>query len=280
MQLFLSSEQREQFEREGFLILRALFSPSEIASLREHFMALHAAGPVGNLFQPKPMNEVDDILQAYPRFMHPHRVDEISRRTMLDARYYQILRELLGEEPISAQSMFYWKPPGARGQALHQDNFYLTVAPGSCYASWLALDPIDAENGGLFVVPGSHKTDLQCPHLADFSESFAAEEVDLPAGMNPIPAAMNPGDCLFFNGSLIHGSYSNKSKNRFRRSFICHYLGESSQQISRGYFPLYRFDGTPIEADEIYAAVDEGGVCGSEDWQKLQHARGSEVTLA
>ena len=41
---------------------------------------------------------------------------------------------------------------------------------------------------------------------------------------------MKAGDTLFFNGSLIHGSGPNRSKDRFRRSFICHYVSQSHRE--------------------------------------------------
>jgi ectoine hydroxylase-related dioxygenase (phytanoyl-CoA dioxygenase family) len=279
--MYLTAEQKQQFERDGYIILRGLVSREEAAELRDHFMDLHAAGPKPGLFDPKPLDEVDgDVLRAYPRFMHPHRVDETSEKWMLDERFRKVLRDLMDEEPIAAQSMFYYKPAGARGQALHQDNFYLEVAPGSCFAAWVAVDDIDEANGGLFVVPGSHRTEVQCPHIADTTKSFTTEEVDVPEGMEPVPARMEIGDVLFFNGSLIHGSFPNATRDRFRRSFICHYLGESSTQISRGYFPLRRFDGTKIEVDEIYAASPGGSFCGTEEWNALHEARTEKVVLA
>lgn len=278
---FLTNEQLQQFERDGYIILSGLFSEQEATELREHFMDIHAAGPVEG-FNPQPLAEVDgDVLRAYPRYIHPHKRDALSMDIMLDSRFEKILEDLFGEPALAAQSMFYYKPPGGRGQALHQDNFYLTVAPGTCMAAWLAVEDIDPENGGLFVVPGSHQTDVQCPHVADMTKSFAIEEVDVPQGMTPIPTHMKAGDVLFFNGSLIHGSYPNQSKDRFRRSFICHYMPASSTQISYGYFPLYRFDGTAIEKEDgVVEAIDEGGFCGTEEWKVIYAARGSEVSLA
>ena len=35
---------------------------------------------------------------------------------MLDPRVAEVLWELFGEEPLAAQSMMYYKPPGARGR--------------------------------------------------------------------------------------------------------------------------------------------------------------------
>ncbi|HVF10706.1 MAG TPA: phytanoyl-CoA dioxygenase family protein, partial [Abditibacteriaceae bacterium] len=144
----LTDEQIEQFHNDGFLVVRGLFSQEETTLLRDHFMAVHAAGPVEGYFHPLPLEETGgDILKHYPRIMQPHRWDELSRQMLLDARVGSILRDLFDEMPLAAQSMLYFKPPGARGQALHQDNFYLHVKPGTCLASWLALDDADAENG-------------------------------------------------------------------------------------------------------------------------------------
>ena len=47
------------------------------------------------------------------------------------------LTGLLGNEPYAAQTMVYFKPAGSRGQALHQDNYYLRVHPGTCMAAWM-----------------------------------------------------------------------------------------------------------------------------------------------
>jgi hypothetical protein len=51
--------------------------------------------------------------------------DDSTPRWLLDARLRSSLTALLGDEPHAVQTMLYFKPPGSRGQALHQDNFYL-----------------------------------------------------------------------------------------------------------------------------------------------------------
>ncbi len=43
---------------------------------------------------------------------------------------------------------------------------------------------------------------------------------------------MGPGDALFFAGKTIHGSYPNLTQDRWRRSFICHYVGEHAQRFT------------------------------------------------
>jgi hypothetical protein len=245
-----------QFEEDGFTVVRGLFGPDEIDQLCAHFAALHAAGPVPGHFQPRASA---DPLAAYPRVMHPHEISEPARRVLLDARLRAVLEVLLGEEVLAAQSMFYFKPPGARGQALHQDNFYLRVEPGTCVAAWLACDVIDRDNGGLEVVPGTHRMDLFCPEEADAEVSFAREYVPPPPGLATVPVDMAPGDVLFFNGSLVHGSQPNRTADRFRRSFIGHYVGRSAERIG-GYYRTLTMSGERVRLPESEGA----GPCGTE----------------
>jgi len=134
----LDPKQVAAFQREGYLVMPGLLTPVEIAELRAMFDELHARASIPGCFKAVPVQEAraqGDILLAYPRMMHPHRVSGVAMRYMLHPAFATVLRDLLGEEPIAAQSMFYWKPPTARGQAFHQDNFYLKVHPGTCSKS-------------------------------------------------------------------------------------------------------------------------------------------------
>ncbi len=81
--------------------------------------------------------------------MQPHRWDGASLNWMIDPRLNAWLTAILSREPYAVQTMFYFKPPGARGQALHQDQFYLRVDPGACVPAWLAIDRCDESNGCL-----------------------------------------------------------------------------------------------------------------------------------
>lgn len=260
---YLMTDEELSFYREaGYLIVRGLLSSEEIDALRRKFDNLGASGkPIPGHWEPD-MSEASakDPLKRYPRVMMPHRFDELSLRALLDPRLHAILIQLLGEEPIAAQSMFYFKPPGAKGQALHQDNFYLEVKPQSCIAAWVAVDPSLPDNGGLFIVPGTQNMQVVCPELADDSESFTCHLVRPPAGKEAVPACLQPGDVLFFNGSVVHGSQPNRTPDQWRRSFICHYMPKTSTQISQWYFPLLDFDGNAME----YAASVGGGPCGDE----------------
>jgi phytanoyl-CoA hydroxylase len=253
----ITAEHLREYERDGYTIVRTLFAPEEAAHYRAHFMALRGQGAFpGDLAAIDPAS--DDPLLRYPRMIHMHRWDELSLRWLLDARLAACLTALLGVEPFAVQTMLYFKPPGARGQALHQDQYYLRVRPGTCIAAWLALDDCDAANGCLQVVPGSHRWPLLCTEKADTTVSFTDITVPIPPGTEVRDALMAPGDVIFFHGSLVHGSGPNRTSDRFRRSLIGHYIQGDARQVARFYSPALRMDGTPVEI----ADSPGGGACG------------------
>lgn len=268
---FLSDEELTAFQRDGFHVARGLLSTAEVDKIRDVFMTMNKNGPVKGLsdqtrhLRPgEKTADPNDPLAFYPRMMHPHLhpdmpVGPIAKRYMLDGRLHPILRDLFGEEPVAVQSMFYFKPPGARGQGLHQDNFYLRVKPGTCMAAWIAIDDADEENGGMMVVRGTNDMEIACPEKADTTRYFTTEHVEPPAGKKPEIVDLKAGDVLFFNGSLIHGSNPNTSKTRFRRSLICHYVPAGSTSMSHWYTFPTKFDQTVVNI----APTTDGGPCGT-----------------
>jgi phytanoyl-CoA hydroxylase len=266
----LNIEQREEYQRDGYLVVRALFAPGEVEHLREHYMALREQGA-----RPGDFSGVDptsaDPLKRYPRMIHMHRWDEVSLRWLIDARLNACMTDLLGSEPYAVQTMLYFKPPGARGQALHQDQYYLKVQPGTCLAAWMALDRCSEETGCIQVVPGSHRLPVLCTEKADTTVSFTDITVPVPDGVPIVPVLMDPGDVLFFHGSVIHGSYPNTSPDRFRRALIGHYIVGEAEKVARYYHPVLQMDGTEVTLE----VSEAGGPCGV--WTERDGERVAEL---
>lgn len=251
----------QHFQEHGYAIVPGLFSTAEVELYNRHFEAMRQREVVESHIAPLDghVSEDGDPLKTYPRLMQPHRRDETSLQWLIDERLNQYMTAMLGCEPFAVQTMYYFKPAGARGQALHQDQFYLHVQPGTCMAAWMALDVIDEENGCLQVVPGSQEWPILCTTQADTTQSFTDVTVDLPADAAPVPVRMNPGDVLFFNGQLVHGSLPNTSADRFRRALIGHYIVGEAEQVYKWYHPVLRMDGSPVEFGESA----DGGTCGT-----------------
>jgi hypothetical protein len=252
----------DEFGAKGFAIARGLFSDEECDFLRTYFTDMVERGGDGWA-----EGEVDpnhpDPLKRYPRLLQPHRGDDVALGFMVDPRIGEHLTAFCGATPYAVQTMVYFKPPGARGQNLHQDNTYLKVQPGTCIAAWMALEDIDEENGCMMLVPNSQDLPVMCqvetPGLAEIC--WGDWETPVPEGLSVEPAIMKKGDVLFFGGSVIHGSYQNRSQDRFRRTLIGHYVAAESEQVARYYFPVFRMDGTRLDDDCLKVAA-EGGPCG------------------
>jgi phytanoyl-CoA hydroxylase len=246
----------QEFQQAGYVVVPNLFAPEEVEAIKQHYMAINAQqhGYEGD----KPMLGENDPLREYPRIVHPHRWDERTLYWLLDNRLRQWTTALLGREPFAAQTMFYYKPPGARGQALHQDQRSLAVRPGTCLAAWMAVDDCDEENGCMQVVPGTQDLPDLCLVEADTTQSFSSRTIQLPEGIEPVPVLMQAGDVLFFNGQVVHGSFPNSSTTRFRRSLIAHYIVGEAEKVHEFYHPVLTFDGNEVTLDSSEA----GGPCG------------------
>ena len=270
-----SQHEVNAFRSSGVGVVRNLISQAEVESILAVVMDAADRGPVPGVsetaawspwMQQENGNE-DDPLLRYPRMLHPHRADSALGRVcleyLLDRRIWDLLRAVTGEEPLAAQSMFYFKPPGARGQGLHQDNNPLAVRPGTCMAAWIAMDRCDSDTGALSVVPGSGPLPLLCDAEYEdrrdlFGVGGSGASLKLPHDIEPVPAEMDPGDVLFFNGQVIHGSYPNTTADQWRRALIFHYASERCEEIAEFYHPLLSSDGSEVKR----AASPEGGICG------------------
>ena len=144
----------DQFQHEGYAVVPGLFEADEVEAIKDAFHGFEQAGDMVTKPTRRRCWATDDPLKAYPRLVHPHRFDQLSLEWLLDARLRHWTTALLGREPYAAQTMFYFKPPGARGQALHQDQKSLRVRPGTCLAAWMAVDDCDEANGCIQIVPG------------------------------------------------------------------------------------------------------------------------------
>lgn len=258
--MMLSEQQIQCYREEGYLLVSELFSADEVGFYRGHYEAMRQRELSAHLKSAsQTVFSEGDPLRTYPRLMQPHRRDEVSLQWLLDLRLNGCMTALLGREPYAVQTMFYFKPPGARGQALHQDQYYLRVQPGTCMAAWMAVDDCDEENGCLQVVPGSQEWPVLCTDEADTQVSFTDVTVKLPAGVEATPISMRAGDVLFFNGQIVHGSLPNKTRDRFRRALIGHYVVGEAEKVYKWYHPVLRMDGTEVEM----GASEDGGTCGT-----------------
>lgn len=262
----IASAQTEQFHAAGYCVVADLFTADEIAAIEAFFEEFKKVGAA--VFDADLRFDEIDPTKGQLRAMHPHRYSSLAKQWALNARVVSVLSALFGRPALLVQTMYYFKPPGAKGQGMHQDNFYLLAKPATCIAAWTAIDAAQTENGCLYVVPGSHRKAILCP--ADGAEGWMnygdSHIKPFPRDCTPVPLEVLRGHTVFFSGNLIHGSGPNRSPAHSRRTFIGHYIDEASAEVAKFYHPVLNADGEVVSM----AAPAGGGPC-DDGWMGAAH---------
>lgn len=96
----------------------------------------------------------------------------------------------------------------------HRDARYWNYTSGDLISAWLALGREEAVNGGMQLIPGSHRLQL------DASRFDAAQflRTDLPENQaliqQSVLAELDPGDVLLFHAKLFHAAGRNQTERR------------------------------------------------------------------
>ncbi|MBO8162775.1 MAG: phytanoyl-CoA dioxygenase family protein [Brevibacillus sp.] len=239
----LRAEQKAFFEQHGYLIVNGLFRQEELDEIKEEYRKLWLEMVASGEIVQDPARPVESL---FPRLSNHHRVSDVAFRYMLDERTCGIVKQLIEEEPLVIQTVYYFKAPGGRGLPLHQDNYDIGVVPGTTYTAWVSLEQSDEENGGLFLVPGSHKFDLAVPVPIESDEYTFPHTIPIPDGYQTITLETEPGDVVFFTGNCYHGSHRNQSRHRFRQAFVTHYAGSSVERITLNHNMLINSKGKRV----------------------------------
>jgi phytanoyl-CoA hydroxylase len=239
----LGPEQVEAYWRDGFVLARRLFPPSDLAPWLEHTrdLATGRAPPSAN------MQMVRDVMVAkgavQPRTPE-HAIckinffenDPVYRTYAEDPRLLDAVAALLGDELLFVNSMVVTKPPGVDGRhPLHQDLLYFGFRPGDAVVgTWTALEPVTRANGCLAVLPGSHRGELSPHEIPGWDYvNYGFLGVKGVDGADRVHVEMEPGDTLFFHSLLVHGSGHNRT-DRFRRAISAHYARATAEDLWGG----------------------------------------------
>lgn len=262
-----SDRLREQFDRNGYCIADDLYSNGELREIEAFFEEFKRTGPA--IFDGGGKYGEVNPAERQVRAIHPHRHSKKVMDWMTYPNVAEVLGLLLGKPALGAQTMYYYKPPGAKGQGMHQDNFYLLASPATCIAAWTPIDDADVENGCLYVVPGSHRSTILCPDNREerwlgYGDSHISK---FPRDTKPIAAPVRRGQTMFFGGNLIHGSGPNRTRDRYRRTFIGHYVDEATETLAKFYHPIVNMCQETVSNVQVHQG---GGPCG-DGWQGAQH---------
>ncbi|KAL4132333.1 hypothetical protein QTP88_009504 [Uroleucon formosanum] len=166
----------------------------------------------------------------------------------------KVCRALGLVKPVVPQSMYIYKNPGVGGEVIsHQDSTFLFTEPESLVGFWIALDDATLENGCLWVIPGSHKSDVHKRFLLHNPDKSSGTSQTIFQGTHPeskqssyVPLAVEKSSLVLIHGRVVHKSEQNKSQYS-RHAYTFHVFDEGISQYSEqnwlqskvGFKPLY-----------------------------------------
>jgi phytanoyl-CoA hydroxylase len=274
----LSSEQIQHFREHGYVIVPEVLTKAEI----DRYLTRAREIALGDVPEEAANRLVKDIsfakgLSPMPedperalwKIMNPDRFDPVMAECMRFPKVIDAVSSLIGDDLMAFLLMFIYKPPGVPESLhpFHQDAAYFSFGPqDQCLGVWIPLDPVNADNGSLCIVPGSHSLPVKNLEMKD-GINFGAlatvgAEEDPSLLEKAITLELPPGDCVLFNTRLLHRTRGNQTDGHRRvvtlhmASTRCEHTG---QHFSEFGFTLVRgktYEGglKPVESPSL--AID------------------------
>jgi ectoine hydroxylase-related dioxygenase (phytanoyl-CoA dioxygenase family)/catechol 2,3-dioxygenase-like lactoylglutathione lyase family enzyme len=139
-----------------------------------------------------------------------------------DPALLQVLEAVYGEPACLFKDKLIFKPPGAKGYALHQDYIAWPSFPRSFLTVVIPLEPVSEENGCIEVFTGYHRQGSLSAEDGDYHEL----SLDLMDPQRSVKLVLQPGDVALFSGFTPHRSNPNRSQ-RWRRQLYLSYNAAS-----------------------------------------------------
>ncbi|MGZ5202861.1 MAG: phytanoyl-CoA dioxygenase family protein [Telluria sp.] len=263
----MTQAQREQYQRDGYLVLPGFKSSGEIAALRERAAQIVDAfdpnesrsvfttreqraddwflgsdNTVRCFFEEEAFDQHGQLRQAKALSINKighamHDLDPVFSRFTRDPKLAAVARELGLEQPQVWQSMYIFKQPGIGGEVRwHQDATFFETTPISVTTFWFALEDASIDNGCLWVEPGGHRGPLRERFVRD-GDHIAMEKLDAtpwPDDSVAVPLECKAGSLVCFHGLLPHYSAPNRSPVS-RHAFTLHATDARTAYSSRNW---------------------------------------------
>ena len=228
-----------QYRRDGYAIVRGLFSADEVRGIAAAADEVHSEGVGhgrsfrhGNLFYNVGAGSgggPEVRMVQWPSYHQP-----VLNGVRLDRRIARLLEPLIGQDLKQIINQIHWKEPGGRAEfAWHQDSQFREPAHAyrnlaSAYVqTGLAIDPQTPESGCMRFIPRSHLDgDLKLDTPIEVLGVAMDDAVLLSAGLSPgsaVEAVLDPGDLALWSPFTVHGSGVNRSDHR-RRLYVNGYV--------------------------------------------------------
>ena len=189
-----TTDEVKKYKEEGYVVFRNFLPRSSAERLRREVMEIMDVVGLGHT-----------KLKQTAQYLHGSRL-----ASYIQSRGLQNAASILMESPAHLYLPFTAVKSGGGGGKFHfhQDGNYTPYTQGKGVNFWMALVPMREENGGLRIVPGSHR------HGEVASENAGDNDTHRKTSLEPETSMlleMEPGDCVAFSRWTIHGSGPNQT---------------------------------------------------------------------
>ncbi|KAM4678544.1 phytanoyl-CoA dioxygenase, peroxisomal [Discoglossus pictus] len=238
----LSTEQRQFYEENGFLVIKNLVSEEDIERFRNEFEKLckrEVTAPGLMIMRDVAIAKSEYVpdQKAVTKVQDYQEVPELFRYCCLP-QIINYVECFTGPNIMAMHTMLINKPPDPGKKTsrhpMHQDLHYFPFRPADrIVCSWTAMEHIDRSNGCLVVLPGTHKDTLKqhdYPEWEGGVNKMYHGVRDYDTSLHRVHLVMEKGDTVFFHPLLIHGSGMNRTAG-FRKAISCHYASADCHYI-------------------------------------------------
>ena len=216
---YLSSNQLKQYKDEGFVSPIDIFSKEKAKDIRNEI----------ELIEKKMPNELEKSGRYNAHLISPLLDDVTHNSKILD-----IVQSLIGENILVCGTTLFIKNPNEKGfVSYHQDAKYIGLEPYNWVTAWVAITDSNVENGCMRMWSGSHKNKLK-EHNQMFNEDnllTRGQTVNNVPKKKTTPLILKAGQMSLHHPMVIHGSETNKSKDRRIGFVIQSYIGTNVKQV-------------------------------------------------
>lgn len=236
----LTGSDVEQWQRDGYVIVRGLFHPDRMRALSDEAWQL--------TYQ----KDLIDKLNLRCRFQQTHDdadclwetfdpvidISPLCEQITRDELLVDVLHDLYGEPACLFKDKLIFKQPGTKGYDLHQDWIAWPGFPRSFLTVLVPIDPADEQNGCTEVFPGYHHAGPLTPEDGEYHP--------LPEGTvdqsKVVPLVLQPGDIAVFDGFTPHRSGPNRSSSWRRQLYLSYNaLSDGGEQRTAHYEQFHAY---------------------------------------
>jgi ectoine hydroxylase-related dioxygenase (phytanoyl-CoA dioxygenase family) len=275
---------KDQFEADGYYVLRSVLSEGEVDRLARPIQAAFTNGDY-DTYREESAYPMPGIHSMGPRVLEQH--PEIAELSMAHPAIIKAVEDLFGEEATLAQYWSIMRPPGAgvpdepyvKGSGAHYD-----YKPWRCvgsYVKWMfAVIPfVDYTEtvGPLAVAPGSHLKSMLLPSNGRVHGVDAAC-VPVPSDITMVDPQLKKGDVVLMHGFTWHEARPNYGNSDRCGLYMKFHAKSSPPACGPTIFPTAVHDHLQDDVKHLvphhrgdgkYAALRDGPVGGVDEAQLL-----------